>query len=119
MPPTILGLVLVDAYTPGYDAIRSTPDGPQRIQIKGRALGNVAKAGRISRIKLDAECDAVLLVLLDNRAPDPLEMWEASFSEVKKQLAVEGSISRGRAALGVAEFKRMATRVWQFRAPAD
>ena len=35
-----LGLVLANARTPGYDAIRHTPDGPQRIQIKGRAYGD-------------------------------------------------------------------------------
>ena len=55
----ILGLVLADARTPGYDATRQTPDGQQRIQIKGRAYGDDAKPGqRISRIKTDAACDA-------------------------------------------------------------
>jgi hypothetical protein len=34
-----LGLVLADARTPGYDAIRQTAAGPERIQIKGRASG--------------------------------------------------------------------------------
>jgi len=59
----ILGLKLVAARTVGYDALRGT----ERIQIKGRAYGMNAKPGqRISRIKLDAPCDTVLLVLLDN-----------------------------------------------------
>lgn len=109
----ILDLVLADARTPGYDAIRQTPDGQQRIQIKGRAYGDDAKPGqRISRIKTDAACDAVLLVLLDNKTLDAREMWEAPFTAVAARLAVPGSKSRDRGALGVSEFKRMARKVW-------
>lgn len=107
-----LGLVLAHARTPGYDAIRHTPAGPERIQIKGRAYGDNAKAGqRISRIKTDAACDFVLLVLLDNRTLDPREMWEAPFAKVLERLALGGK-SRERGALGVAEFKNVAMRVW-------
>ena len=108
-----LGLGLADARTPGYDAIRNTPAGPERIQIKGRAYGDDAKPGqRMSRIKTDAACDAVLLVLLDNRTLEALEMWEAPFTSVAARLAVPGSKSRDRGSLGVAEFKRMARRIW-------
>ena len=108
-----LGLVLADARTPGYDAIRQTANGTERIQIKGRAYGEDAKPGqRISRIKTDAACDTVLLVLLDNKTLDPREMWEAPFAAVAARLAVPGSKSRERGALGVAEFKRMARRIW-------
>jgi len=109
-----LGLKLAIARTPGYDAIRETPSGTVRIQIKGRAYGEKAKPGqRMSRIKLDAECDVVLLVLLDNRTLDPREMWEAPFSKVKERLALPGK-SRARGALGVSEFKRFcgAEKVW-------
>ena len=96
-----LGLVLADARTPGYDAIRQTANGPERIQIKGRAYGEDAKPGqRISRIKTNAACDAVLLVLLDNKTLDPREMWEAPFAAVAARLAVPGSKSRERGALG-------------------
>lgn len=46
----------------GDDALRGT----ERIQIKGRAYGKNAKPGqRMSRIKIDAPCDTVLLVLLN------------------------------------------------------
>ena len=108
-----LGLVLADARIPGYDATRQAPDGPQRIQIKGRAYGDDAKPGqRISRIKTDVACDAVLLVLLDNKTLDAREMWEAPFTAVAARLAVPGSKSRDRGALGVSEFKRMDRRVW-------
>lgn len=108
-----LGLELAPPRTPGYDAIRRTPDGPRRVQIKGRAYGADAKPGqRLGRIKQGAACDSVLVVLLDNRTLEPREMWEADYAEVAKRLAVPGSKARGRGALGVAEFKRLARKVW-------
>ena len=39
-------------------------------------------------------------------------MWEASFASVVERLALPGSKARERGALGVAEFKRVAHRVW-------
>jgi hypothetical protein len=104
-----LGLTLAPARTTGYDALRGT----ERIQIKGRAFGVDAKPGqRMSRIKLDAPCDTVLLVLLDNATLEPREMWEAPFAAVAECLARPGSKSRERGALGVGAFKRLARRVW-------
>lgn len=105
----LLGLTLAPARTSGYDALRGT----ERIQIKGRAFGRDAKPGqRISRIKIDACCDTVLLVLLDNATLEPREMWEASFIEVAKCLSLPGSKARDRGALGVRAFKRIAHKVW-------
>jgi hypothetical protein len=108
-----LGLELAPPRTAGYDAVRHTPQGPRRFQIKGRAYGDDAKPGqRIGRIKRGAPCDAVLLVLLDNRTLEPREMWEASYADVEKCLARAGSKARERGALGVREFKRIACLVW-------
>ena len=108
-----LGLELAPPRTPGYDAIRQTPKGSQRIQIKGRAYGEDAKPGqRIGRIRQGAACDTVLLVLLDNRTLEPREMWEAPYADVAKRLALPGSKARERGSLGVTEFKRLACRVW-------
>ena len=105
----ILGLALAPARTTGYDALRGT----ERIQIKGRAYGADAKPGqRISRIKVDAPCDVVLLVLLDNATLEPREIWESPFSYVAARLAHPGSKSRERGALSVTEFKRIARRIW-------
>ena len=42
----LLGLELAPPRTPGYDAIRQTDSGPQRIQIKGFAYGEDAKPGQ-------------------------------------------------------------------------
>ncbi len=108
-----LGLELAPPRTAGYDAIRQTPEGRQRVQIKGRAYGKDAKPGqRLGRIKQGAACDTVLLVLLDNRTLEPREMWEAPYTAVAELLAVPGSKARERGALGVAEFKRLARRAW-------
>jgi hypothetical protein len=108
-----LGLTLADARNPGYDAVRQGAKGVERIQIKGRALGQKAKPGqRMSRIKLDADCDTVLLVLLDNATLDPIEMWEVPFAKVAEHLAVPGSKARERGSMGVAQFKRLGVRVW-------
>jgi hypothetical protein len=104
-----LGLTLVPARTVGYDALRGT----ERIQIKGRAYGKDAKPGqRMSRIKLDAPCDTVLLVLLDNATLEPREMWEAPYTTVCECLARPGSKARARGALSVSAFKRMGRLVW-------
>lgn len=106
---TTLGLTLTPARTVGYDALR----GNERIQIKGRAYGKDAKPGqRISRIKRDAPCDTVLLVLLDNATLEPREMWEAPYPEVCECLARPGSKARARGALSVNAFKRLSRRVW-------
>jgi hypothetical protein len=105
----LLNLTLVPARTAGYDALR----GAERIQIKGRAYGdNSSPSQRMSRIKLDAPCDTVLLVLMDNATLEPREMWEAPFAEVKRLLERPGSKARERGALGVPAFKTVARRVW-------
>lgn len=105
----LLGLKLTQARTVGHDALRGT----ERIQIKGRAYGKDAKPGqRISRIKLDAPCDIVLLVLLDNATLEPREMWEAPYAAVCECLSRPGSKARARGALSVSAFKALARRVW-------
>ena len=108
----ILGLELAPPRTHGYDAIRRTQDGPQRIQIKGRAYGKDAKPGqRLGTIKRGAPCDAVLFVLLDNSTLEPREMWEALIADVEERLSLPGK-AHERGALGVREFKRLARQVW-------
>ncbi|WP_409998824.1 DUF6998 domain-containing protein [Bradyrhizobium sp. SZCCHNF30212] len=111
-----LGLELTVARTAGYDAVRQSPRGPIRIQIKGRALTEgTNRSQRIGRIKLDSDCDVVLLVLLDAATLEPKEMWEAPFSSVATRLAEPGSRARNeRGALSVSDFKRLlgAAQVW-------
>lgn len=111
----MLGLELAPARTEGYDAIRRTTNGEERIQIKGRAYGKDAKPGqRLGTIKRGSPCEFVLLVLLDNETLDPREMWEAPIEAVDSRLAVPGSKARERGSLGVSEFKKHcgAHQVW-------
>lgn len=66
-PPSWGWKWLAPPRTAGYDALRQTPAGLERIQVKGRAYGEKANPGqRLGRIKTGAACDVVLLVLLDN-----------------------------------------------------
>jgi hypothetical protein len=112
----LLGLELAPPRTKGYDAIRQTPDGPVRVQIKGRAYGEKANPSqRLGTIKRGADCDTVLLVLLDNLTLEPREMWEAPYGAVEERLAIPGSKARERGALGVSEFKKLAERIWPSR----
>lgn len=109
----LLCLELAPPRTKGYDAVRQTPAGPVRIQIKGRAYGEKAtRSQRPGTIKRDADCDTVPLVLLDNLTLELREIWEAFYSDVENRLAIPGSKSRERGALGVPEFKKLAERVW-------
>jgi uncharacterized protein DUF6998 len=108
----LLGLQLAPARTKGYDAVRPTAEGVCRVQIKGRAFDKAKRSQRLGTIKKGADCETVLLVLLENTTLEPWEMWEAPYCKVEERLGVEGSKSRARGALGVAEFKRLATRIW-------
>ena len=109
-----LDLVLTPARTSGHDAIRKTPTGDIRIQIKGRAFGKDSKPGqRLGRIKEGADCDAVLLVVLDNATLEPVAMWEAAYDKIIARLKEPGSKARNeRGALSVGDFKRLAKAVW-------
>ena len=109
-----LGLKLALPRTPGYDALR----GSERIQIKGRAHGSKTNSGqKMGRIKTDAPCDVVLLVVLDNATLEPREMWEARFESDIKRLAVPGSKARARGVLSVPEFTRIARKAWPGKPP--
>jgi len=109
-----LNLRLQAARSKGCDAIRKTSSGDERIQIKGRAVGAKYKSGqRLGRIKFDAACDKVLLVLLDNTTLEPVGMWEAPYGDVVKRLKHPGSKARNeRGALSVGDFKKLAKPVW-------
>lgn len=108
-----LGLELVAARTTGYDAVRKTPDGLERIEIKGRALGEKPHAGlKLGRIRRNADCDTVMLVLMDNTTLEPNQIWAAPYKAVEERLDVPGSNARKRGVLSLSEFKQIGEQVW-------
>ena len=104
-----LGLELVGAREPGYDAIRRNGKQIEKIQIKGRALDDGSRRSqRLGSIKRGAACDTVILALLDSRTLDPVGMWEASYSDVIAHLEEPGSRARNeRGSMSVNAFKRI------------
>jgi len=109
-----LGLELVKARQPGYDAIRYQNGKEVRIQIKGRCILNNTNPGqRVGGIKFDKDWDIVLLVLLDADF-EVLSIYEAERSKIKKVLTAPGSKARNeRGALSVSKFKSIGHLVWE------
>ena len=109
----LLGVELTDARQPGYDATETKNGHPWRLQIKGRCLLPNSKPGqRLGSIDIDKDWDAALMVLLDENF-EATEIHEAGRDAILKALAVPGSKARNdRHAMGVAQFRRIATRRW-------
>lgn len=104
-----LGLELAPPRTLGYNALRSG----ERIQIRGRACGEKSNQQKLSRIRRDAGCDAVILVLLGKEKLELREMYEATFEDVLKCLNRRPtSKARARGVLTVGEFKRIAKPIF-------
>jgi len=110
----LLGLCLAPVRQKGFDAIRPTPDGIRRVQVKGRVLLPNAKAGqRLSRISLKHEWDATIVVVLDEDL-EPIIIYEAERAAVEAALTAPGSKSRNdRGQLGLSKFKSIARVVWK------
>ncbi len=106
----LLGLKLTEARHPGYDAVAR--DG-HRIQIKARCvLPSASVSQRVGRIKLEHEWDTVILVLM-NADFEPLEIYEATGTNIERELIKPGSKARNeREALSVTKFKAIASRIW-------
>lgn len=108
----LLGLTLMEARSPGYDAERHVGDRVEYLQIKGRWKQGGNSWGRVGSINIDKPFDAVLLVLMSG-AYEVQEIWEAPRDKVVARLEEPGSKSRNeRRSMGVAQFKTIATKVW-------
>lgn len=108
-----LALSLAPARTKGYDAVRGDADKPEKIQIKGRAIDPAKRSSpRMGTIKRDADCDTVMLVVLDIATLDLVEIWEATMVDVLWLLDETPSKARKRGSLAISTFKRKARRVW-------
>ncbi|MDX9911435.1 MAG: hypothetical protein RBS39_06360 [Phycisphaerales bacterium] len=110
----LLGLCLAPVRQEGYDAIRQTPDGMRRVQVKGRVLFADAKPGqRLSKISLKHEWDSTIVVVLDEDL-EPTIIYEAERAAIAAALAAPGSKSRNeRGQLGLSKFKSIARVVWR------
>jgi hypothetical protein len=110
----ILNLELTAARQAGYDAIERSNGCARKLQIKGRCvLENSKRSQRVGRIKVDAEFDAVLLVLLDQNF-DATVIYEADRAPVIAALTAPGSKARNeKGALAVSKFKAISRVKWQ------
>ena len=108
-----LGLWLLPAREPGYDAILQKGDKKLRVQIKGRCIPKKAKPGqRIGSIKLDKEWDCVVLVLMDEDL-EATKIYEADRTAVEEALRFPGSKARNeRGALSVNKLKSIGRLMW-------
>ncbi len=106
----LLGLELSDARQAGYDAVGS--DG-RRVQIKSRCIvPNAKRSQQVGSIRLDHEWDTVALILMDQDF-EPLEIYEATRSAVKRALLRPGSKARNeRGSLAVGKFKAIGELRW-------
>ena len=107
----LLGLTLIAARVPGYDA---TDDAGLRYQIKSRAVPDLGRADsqRLGSIKRAQKWDAVLMVLM-NQEMETQEIWRAERKAVVKALDAPGSKARNeRGALSVSKFRQIGTQVW-------
>jgi hypothetical protein len=108
-----LGLELAPPRMAGYDALRTTAGGEERVQVKGRCIPTGAKPGqRLGKIDLTKPWDVVVLVLLDVTM-NPTAMYEAKRPEITAALTAPGSRARNeRGALSVSKFKSIGQQVW-------
>jgi len=115
----LLGLELCEDRSHGFDARRvSTTVGPQRVQIKARAIFNDNYRGqRLGQLKFDKEWDSVVLVLMNERY-QAFEILEARREEIVDNINDNPSRSK-RGAMSVAKFRNIATLVWTLEEGLD
>lgn len=103
----LLGVQLCGPRNPGYDALRRSDTGQDRLSIKTVRFSPSSEAGwRIGTINFESPWDSVLMVLL-NLDFEPREIWEADRAELTTLLS-----SRPRKDPRVREFKTIGKLVW-------
>jgi hypothetical protein len=82
---------LVPVRTAGYDAIRRSRAGIERLQVKGRVVFSKSLAGqRIGTLSVKKKWDGVLSVLMDEKF-DTIKIFEAARRSVVKEIERPGS----------------------------
>jgi hypothetical protein len=110
----LLGLTLSPAREASIDATLAIGSKSETIQIKGRAVDpDRPYVGRVSRMKLEPRFDAAILVLMDKRTFETIEIWRAEYDDICARLTAPGSKSRNeRLSMGVSQFRSIAKRIW-------
>lgn len=108
-----LDLQLLDDASLAYDALGKGSRAGQRIVIKGRALFDESRSTtpRIGQLNPQQDWDTVLLVLFDEQY-QPLEIYEASKTDIEEALSGRDSKRKKRGAMSVAQFKIIGKLVW-------
>jgi hypothetical protein len=109
----LLKVELAPVRTAGYDVIRRTRTGIERLQVKGRVVYSKSMAGqRIGTLSVKKKWDGVLLVLMDGNF-DTIKIFEAARRPLVKAIKRPGSTARNeRGALSVTLFCRIGHQVW-------
>jgi hypothetical protein len=107
-----LDLRLNEQRTGGFDATGVNEREGQRIQIKGRVVGDTIKSGhRIGQLNADADWDLVILSLMDENF-ESIEMYQATREEILQAMSDPGSKRGKRGAVSIAKFRIIGQLVW-------
>lgn len=108
----ILGVKLAVVRNPGYDATELVHGRVRRLQIKGRRLDEGSR-GRLGKIDIEKQWDAVLLVMLDQNF-DATLIYEAEREPVVDAITRPGSRARNeRGQLAIAKFRAIGGVRWR------
>ncbi|MGA2193492.1 MAG: hypothetical protein ABSG42_08995 [Nitrospirota bacterium] len=109
----LLNLSFCSARTAGYDLTSPIINGKfKRYQVKTRVIKNNEFKGRVSKIDIEKEFEAVLLVLLDEDY-EVIEIREAERNKVIARLTAPGSKARNmRGSLGISQFKSISDKIF-------
>jgi len=108
-----LNLELIDDITVGHDAIGLGKRAGIKVLIKGRVIFEDSRSTpRLGQVNPDGRWDNVVMVLFDDDYM-PVEMYEATSDDIKlAQKAKDGSPSKKRTNMSVAQFKIIGKLVW-------
>ena len=108
----ILGLMLAEARTPGWDAVAGRGKKKKTVQIKGRYKKDGKNWDRVSTININKEFDTVVLVLM-HKDFQVHQIWEAERQPVIDKLLKPGSKARNeRFQMSMSQFMSIGDLVW-------
>lgn len=108
----LLGLIVPEELEAGIDAIQEIEDATDKFTIKGRVQFSNAKGKqqRIGQLNLDSQWTACLLVLLnDDYLPTLILRTDRNI--IEEVMASKPANKRG--AMTVAQFRKIATVIWE------